>query len=163
MRRTEGFAGNECEVLRRIPTNNGVIEIVNSTCKEGLPHTTDSETIRMTDALWNSPRKDEILVHERIHLDQKRAPHLWEEFYRDVWNYKISANPPPELPPSIVRNLRPNPDTPDKPWATWRRRYVFFPVYGGRDEDLDCGSCQDLGHGDKIIRRDSCRMEGRIL
>jgi len=136
LRSTEGFTSGECEVLRRIPTNNGIVEIVNSTCQEGLPHTTDSETIRMTDTLWNSPRKDEILVHERIHLDQKRAPHKWTDFYRDVWNYELSSNPPPELPSTIVRNLRPNPDTSKDPWATWRRRYVFFPVYGNGTKKL---------------------------
>jgi len=120
----------DCTVIRRIPTENGVVEIIDNTCQEGLPHTTDSETIRMTEETWESMRQSEILIHERIHLDQKRWPNKWREFYKRLWDYDISNIPPPELPPSIVHQLRPNPDTNDAPWATWMGRYVFFPIYG---------------------------------
>jgi hypothetical protein len=114
-----------CTILRRIPTENGTVEIIDETCQEGLSHTTDSETIRMTEASWNSKRRDEILVHERVHLDQKRYPAAWKDFYHRVWNYEISNNPPPEL----SDELRPNPDTAKEPWAIWRQRFVFFPVF----------------------------------
>ena len=121
---------DDCVVLRRITTENGVVEIVDDKCQEGLPHTTDSETIRMTEAIWNSPRKDEILVHERVHLDQKRRPDAWEDFYHSVWNYEITSKPPPDIPIKACSMLRPNPDTTSRPWATWRRRFTFFPIYG---------------------------------
>lgn len=126
----------DCTVLRRIPTENGVVEIVDDTCQEGLPHTTDSETIRMTETTWESSRQAEILTHERIHLDQKRWPAKWSEFYKHVWDYDISNIPPPDLPRSIVAELRPNPDTRHAPWATWMGRYVFFPVYGNDERPL---------------------------
>ena len=116
---------DDCAILRRIPTENGTVEIIDETCQEGLSHTTDSETIRMTEASWNSARRDEILVHERVHLDQKRYPDAWKDFYHSVWNYEISNIPPPEL----SQELRPNPDTSKEPWAIWRQRFVFFPVY----------------------------------
>ena len=120
---------DDCAVLRRIPTENGTVEIIDDTCQEGLSHTTDSETIRMTEASWNSARRDEILVHERVHLDQKRYPEAWKDFYHRVWNYEISNNPPPELSDEVRSKLRPNPDTSKEPWAIWRQRFVFFPVY----------------------------------
>lgn len=111
-----------CAVLRRIPTEDGVVELVAPECFEGLPHTTDGNTIRMTDDVWNSGRREEILVHERVHLDQKRRPEPWTAFYKSEWGYDLSATPPPGL----LATLRLNPDTASTPYATWRSRYVFF-------------------------------------
>jgi len=118
---------DECRILRTIPTDNGTIEIVNEECQEALPHTTTRNIIRMTESVWNSGRYDEILKHERVHLDQKRKPREWEEFYRTAWNYELLSAPPPEL---SITDIRPNPDTKGKPWALWRGQYIFFPTYG---------------------------------
>ena len=125
--------GNDCAILRSIPTENGIVEIIDETCQEGLSHTTDSETIRMTEASWNSKRRDEILVHERVHLDQKRYPEAWKDFYHRVWNYETSNNPPSEI---TAAKLRPNPDTSKEPWALWRRRYLFFPIFDDENPTL---------------------------
>jgi hypothetical protein len=113
---------SQCVVLRRISTDNGVIELVAPDCFEGLPHTTDGNTIRMTEDVWNSGRREEILVHERVHLDQKRRPEAWTAFYKTEWDYDLSAT----SPPGLVASLRLNPDTAATPYATWRSRYVFF-------------------------------------
>jgi len=121
--------GDECKILETIQTPNGVIQIVNDECKEALPHTTDKNTIRMTKGVWSGTRRNDVLFHERVHLDQKRVPRDWAEFYRRYWEYDISAKPPVDLPPTYIRNLRPNPDTRAEPWAIWRRRYLFFPNY----------------------------------
>jgi len=120
-----------CAVLRTIPTEDGTIEIVPPTCMEGLPHTTTSNIIRMTEETYANigKEKDNVLTHERVHLSQKRHPAQWEAFYRDAWEYELLANPPPDLPAHHRENLRPNPDTAGKPWALWRGRYLFFPEY----------------------------------
>lgn len=118
---------DDCKILRIIPTENGTIEIVNEECQEALPHTTTCNTIRMTESVWNSERYDEIMKHERVHLDQKRESRKWEEFYRTAWDYELLSSPPPDLSNT---NLRPNPDTAEKPWAVWRGRYLFYPTYG---------------------------------
>ena len=118
---------NTCRVIRTLRTDDGIIEIVNEECQEGLPHTTTMNIIRMAESVWNSGRSKEILKHERVHLDQKRRPHEWEEFYRSAWNYELLTSPPPDLP-SV--DIRPNPDTVGKPWALWRGRYLFYPQYG---------------------------------
>jgi hypothetical protein len=120
---------DECKVLETIQTPNGMVQIVNDECKEALPHTTDKNTIRMTKSIWSGSRRNDVLFHERVHLEQKRAARDWAEFYRRYWEYDISAKPPTDLPASFVRNLRPNPDTRAEPWAIWRRRYLFFPNY----------------------------------
>ena len=116
-----------CRVLRTVYTRNGNIEIVNDECQEGLPHTTNGNTIRMTESVWNSGNCDSTLKHERVHLDQKRHPEKWEAFYHSAWDYELLTSPPPDLP---ITEVRPNPDTTGKPWALWRRRYLFYPQYG---------------------------------
>lgn len=121
---------DECRVLRKIHTDDGTIEIVDAGCKEGLPHTTNSHTIRMTEAVYNASRREITLSHERIHLDQKRNPNVWREFYKRFWDYEMYSSAPHDLPIDYVKNLRPNPDTSDAPWALWRGRWVFFPNYG---------------------------------
>jgi len=116
---------DECTVIERIPTKNGIIEIVNDECKEGLPHTTDSNTIRMTRAKYTNGNLEKLLVHERVHLDQKRNPEKWLDFYKRQWDYEVFQESP--LPAIYTQRLRPNPDTALNPWSIWRNRYVFFP------------------------------------
>jgi hypothetical protein len=118
---------DECRVLRVIQTSNGTVEIVDAACKEGLPHTTGPHTMRFTEAAWNDGRREETLVHERVHLAQKRAPQDWAEFYRRVWDYEMFTRPPVSLPEDSVMKLRKNPDTEAAPWAVWRHRYLFYP------------------------------------
>ena len=116
---------NDCTVLERIPTEDGIIEIVNDECKEGLPHTTDSNTIRMTRKKYESRGLKQLLIHERVHLDQKRSPEKWQWFYKQYWDYDIQSESP--IPAIYTQHMRPNPDTESQPWAIWRQRYVFFP------------------------------------
>jgi hypothetical protein len=120
---------SDCKVVTTISTPDGLVEIIDPKCKEGLPHTTDKNTIRMTKSIWDSHRRDEVLVHERIHLSQKQDPEIWAEFYRRYWDYEIFAQPPTSIPQKYIDNLRPNPDTDNAPWAVWRKRYLFFPNY----------------------------------
>jgi hypothetical protein len=130
------YGDDTCKAIRIIQTDNGTVEIVSDKCQEGLPHTTNAETIRMTQDIWDSQRQSEILIHERVHLDQKRNPQKWQEFYKRFWDYEISNTPPPDLPAEYIKTLRPNPDTRDQPWATWKQRYVFFPVYNDDSKQL---------------------------
>jgi hypothetical protein len=112
------------------------IELVPSTVQDGLPHTTGPYTIRMTSRDYMSDRRDTILRHEYVHLSQKQNPQPWRAFYKDAWNYTLQTTPPADIPQSYIQRLRPNPDTDDAPWAVWRNRYVFFPVYRDATKQL---------------------------
>ena len=126
-----------CTVLQTIPLGDGVrVEIVGTECAEGLPHTTDARTIRMTAADWKGPRRDHILKHEYVHLSQKSAAKGWEDFYKNEWGYKCLRSPPPDVPRELVAALRPNPDTSVAPWALWRDRWLFFPTFVEDDRSL---------------------------
>lgn len=127
---------DECTVLRKIEQGDTVIEIVDSGCKEGLPHTTGPHTVRMTEEAWTSSRRSTTMNHEHVHLAQKQAEGDWAEWYRRYWEYELLATPPPDLPPKYVHALRPNPDTAVAPWALWRRRYLFFPNYADEQRSL---------------------------
>jgi hypothetical protein len=106
------------------------LEIVADDCKEGLPHTTTSTTVRMTQSIADSSRFHEIMTHERVHLDQKTRPDYWRSLVKRIWAYDLYDTAPRGVPADVVAKLRPNPDTEAAPWAVWRGRYVFFPAYG---------------------------------
>jgi hypothetical protein len=110
---------------------DAVVEIVDGTCEQGLPHTSDKNTIRMTLDSWNNEsRRHTILKHERIHLLQKRDPEAWKQFYTQHWGYThLLESPPPLIPSSITEMMRSNPDTVQHPWVCWQNRYWFIPAY----------------------------------
>lgn len=122
----------QCKVLDTIdsPEMPYIIEIVNNECQEGLPHTTDTKTVRMTRAVYDSARRDKILRHERVHLAQKANYATWYDFYKDAWGYECFSTPPQGIPHYIQKLIRPNPDTSDTPWVVWKQRWVFFPMFG---------------------------------
>jgi len=123
---------DKCTVLQTIRLDESTrVEIVDDACKEGLPHTTDAHTIRMTRATWDGARREEVLRHEQVHLAQKgRDANAWRDFYAREWEYTLHTAPPVMLPTTLAARLRPNPDTADAPWALWRGRWLFFPVFG---------------------------------
>lgn len=128
---TAAFVSDTCKVLSTRTLDDGaLLEIVDDQCKEGLPHTTTSKTIRMTQSIANSPRFNEILVHERVHLDQKTRPAFWKDLVKRVWAYDLYESPPSGVSAEWVERHRPNPDTDAAKWAVWRGRYVFFAAYG---------------------------------
>jgi hypothetical protein len=124
--------GHSCRVLDsfadpEFPTST--IEIVESSCEEGLPHTSDPNTIRIPESVWNQgSRRANVLRHERVHLLQKRNPSAWSDFYK-IWNYTIHSQLPDGFPDATA--VRGNPDT-DPPFACWAGRYWFVPLYTNR-------------------------------
>lgn len=124
---------NSCRIIKRYTLPYGYVEIVDSQCQDGLPHTSSPYTIRMTEKDWNSSRRDTILLHEKVHLHQRQNPTVWRNFYERVWDYEFTRVPPPNIPSYWVERVRPNPDTEEGLWSVWRRRWVFFPTYGRGD------------------------------
>lgn len=123
---------SNCNVLKTIKTPNEIIQVVADDCLEGMPHTTNN-TIRVISSILQSHNFQNTLTHERVHLDQKRNPGDWKEFYKVHWDYDIQSKPPEKLPEMYNNNIRPNPDTELEPWALWRNRYLFFPVFSNSE------------------------------
>jgi hypothetical protein len=120
------YRKSDCVVLEIIPYKDGTtINIVNDSCSEGLPHTTNANTIVMPLGAWNSTRREETLRHELVHIRQRRDSAAWFEFYRTEWNYVPIA-----LPPELASiQISPNPDTADVPYLLWRNKWLFLPIY----------------------------------
>ncbi len=124
---------HSCRVLQSFPdaeVPNAVIQIVDASCEEGLPHTSDANTIRIPTSMWDnatSQRRANVLRHERVHLLQRRNPTAWSRFYRTAWNYTLHATPPAGMPDAD--KVRGNPDTEPAPLACWAGRYWFVPLY----------------------------------
>lgn len=127
---SEARVGNQCnilDVIKDAELEGAVIELVDETCEDGLPHTVDADRIRMTRSVWNGKRREDILRHERIHLLQRRDLLAWYQFYKAKWGYTDFTRVPPVGAPAT--NVRSNPDTADSPWVCWGNRYWFVPVY----------------------------------
>jgi hypothetical protein len=128
---TDARAGNQCtvaETIKDTELEGAVIELVDESCEDGLPHTVDADRIRMTKTVWNGDRREDILRHERIHLLQRRDPLTWGQFYKEKWGYTdFTKVAPAGVPDDAV--VRSNPDTADSPWVCWGNRYWFVPVY----------------------------------
>lgn len=128
-------AGNTCNVLERFPDTElvgAVVEIMDASCESGLPHTVGLNQIRIPISAWTTDeRRASILRHERIHLQQRRNPEIWRDFYKQAWMYTTHQEEevPEELRSEEMRNIRGNPDTWPERWACWKNRYWFLPAY----------------------------------
>lgn len=105
------------------------VELMNASCENGLPHTSDAHTIRLTEDIWNGRTKDSTLRHERVHILQRRFPEIWAHFYREKWGYEFLNEPPTSIPVTDLSRIRSNPDTAMNPWAVWQNRYWIMPLY----------------------------------
>ncbi len=129
--------GQMCEVRESFPDDvfpDAMVEIVGESCEDGLPHTSDANTIRITKTLWGAPdRRQSVLRHERVHLMQRRQPNKWRDFYQSAWQYTLSAKEPPHMPAEVLDAVRGNPDTEGERWATWKGRYTWVPLYSNTE------------------------------
>jgi hypothetical protein len=125
-------AQNHCVINRSFEDTelpNMQIQLVNSSCESGLPHTSDANTIRLSESVWSSANRESTLKHERIHILQRRFPEAWNRFYREKWGYELFTEPPASFPVADLQRVRSNPDTAIKPWAVWQNRYWIAPLY----------------------------------
>lgn len=117
------FYRKSSSILHRVQGKNGTeILIVKNEVSEGLPHTSDSNTIVIPENVWKSDTLDSTLRHELVHIDQKRNLETWYTFYKTFWDYTPYKG-------DKRFDLRPNPDTADQPLMVWRDRWIFVPEY----------------------------------
>ena len=96
----------------------------------GMPHTRPPNIICMP-AFFPEERRQETLVHELIHIDQRRRKELWEtKFKREGW-VSIEES---EVPERWRRRCRLNPDTVDQRFYAWKGRYVPLPLFEREDK-----------------------------
>lgn len=112
--------------------NDTEIHVVPRSCESGLPHTRPGDRIVIPDSIPTA-EWPEILKHELIHISQRRHPEPWSDFYGAAWAFTTQAYPPAQMPTSLIKGRRANPDTFEAPWACWRRRWWPVCVYNSPD------------------------------
>jgi len=114
--------------MREFGTVAAWIWTVPDSCENGLPHTRNKNVIAMPDG-WSDENSATTLLHESVHLFQRNFSNDWEKFYNNQWNYEIFEEPAPFIPKELIEKRRSNPDTDDKPWCRWNKRWWAVPIY----------------------------------
>lgn len=118
--------------MREFGTVSAWIWTVPNSCENGLPHTRNKNVIAMPNG-WSDEDSTSTLLHESVHLFQRNFSNDWEKFYNNQWNYEIFEEPAPFIPKELIQKRRSNPDTDDKPWCRWNKRWWSVPIYDDSD------------------------------
>jgi hypothetical protein len=109
---------------------NTEIITMHSMAEAGMPHTRPPNLICMP-AFFPESRRQETLIHELIHIDQRRRKEVWEaKFKREGWTPIAES----EVPERWLRRCRLNPDTLDQRFYAWKGRYVPLPLFEREDK-----------------------------
>jgi hypothetical protein len=117
-------------------TRDANILLLHPSADSGMPHTrpgnilcfsSDSDPNRLTTTL----------LHEGMHLEQRRDPNLWKTYHISQGWWPIPAS---VLPERWVNRCRINPDTLDIPFWSWQNNYVPLPLFANeaRPTLTDC-------------------------
>jgi hypothetical protein len=111
----------------RIPFINDVPRLRIITVKSGNPFTIGRSTIVFPLAYFRQPRNTQkkILVHELVHLHQRRYPALYASYYQRLGFQKSTSAD--ILPATLKAKLMYNPDGEHYEWI-WRDRYMPVAV-----------------------------------
>lgn len=113
------------ETFFSIPQGN--IIWMNSTAELGYPHTRPSSLICMPLSIADDYEIfTKTLYHERIHLSQRKDSEKWIQIMNDAWNMKVWKG---NLPESVEKRRRINPDTILAPHFVWKDEYVSFCIF----------------------------------
>lgn len=123
-------AGQVCVPLSTEPgPSNTTIERVPASCEAGMAHTQAGDRILLPVSI-SAANEAETLRHELVHIDQRRHPTEWANFYARSWGFRLTNSPPRGLPAEWVQRRRSNPDTQFAgPWPEWRERFWVFAAY----------------------------------
>lgn len=98
--------------------------IIDDTREGGMPHTRSNTIVLSTKTLAQPENQImRTIIHEFIHIQQKRFPNLFEKLYR-MWDFSRYHG---KLPQELVSTIRNNPDT-EGLWI-WKNQYVMLPIY----------------------------------
>lgn len=97
---------------------------------EGLPHTREPSTIYLPFDATDKGDFGKTLIHEAIHVHQRRNRTAWTRIYERIWNWKPWSG---TLPPELEQRRRYNPDIHLGPLFIWKGQYVPVMVFRRAD------------------------------
>lgn len=117
----------------------GVIVEMMPSADSGFPHTRGKNIICIP-AYYPKEKLPSLLIHERIHLDQKARRQAYDQFYKDKWSFKENVYPIPE---DIQKLIRINPDTMNSPIYIWRDTWIPLCLFQREDRPSirECSYC----------------------
>lgn len=125
------FRAQEFEI-----TQDANIVLLHPSADSGMPHTRSRDVICFSSDT-NSNRITTTLLHEGMHLEQKKNPELWKSYHIKQGWWPVPAS---YLPERWVARCRINPDTLDLPFWSWQTNYVPLPLFANeaRPTLTDC-------------------------
>lgn len=107
------------------PWWSGQVLWMESTADGGLPHTRPPGYICLPKNIPPASLKT-TLLHERVHLHQRRYPDKWVQFVGEKWNMKPWNG---TLPKEIEQSRRLNPDLLAIPFFIWKNKWVPLCIF----------------------------------
>jgi len=128
-RRNQEYMPVVYSVPRPIESNttwpNGQVLWMDASADGGLPHTRPPHYICLPINIPDSVLS-KTLLHERIHLSQRKYPEKWQALFKIAWN----MTPWYGTIPGRLRHLqRINPDLINIPLYAWKNEWVVFSVF----------------------------------
>lgn len=114
-----------------IPFLDGTqIVLMHPTAEAGMPHTRPPNIICMP-KYYPESKQQETLVHEFIHIHQRKHKAKWDTFFQKEGWHRAD---PFELPEYLYNRCRMNPDTIDQPFWAWKDRHIPLPLFEREDK-----------------------------
>jgi len=124
------------DVSRRIPLMKGVMVVMlDQTADGGFPHTRPLDCVCVQPAIVAAPDFEKTLIHESVHIHQRRKPGLWHQICR-----KEGWEPVAAVPTRWRERCRINPDTMATPFWAWQGVHVPLPMF----RDQSSGGIADV-------------------
>lgn len=117
-------------------TRDANIVLLHPSADSGMPHTRAGNLICFS-AETNPNRITNTLLHEGMHLEQRRTPDVWKSYHIKQGWWPVPAS---VLPERWVQRCRINPDTLELPFWSWQNQYVPLPLFANeaRPSLTDC-------------------------
>ena len=107
------------------PWWSGQVLWMNRTADNGFPHTRPPYYICLPSNI-SLTALSSTLLHERVHLHQRRYPEKWSAFFKDKWDMKVWSG---TLPSNLEAKRRLNPDLLPIPFYIWKDKWVSLCVF----------------------------------
>jgi hypothetical protein len=117
-------------------TQDANIVLLHPSADSGMPHTRPGNIICFSSET-DSNRITGTLLHEGMHLEQRKNPGLWKAYHIKQGWWPVSVA---QIPSRWVERCRINPDTLDTPFWAWQTNYVPLPLFSNeaRPTLTDC-------------------------
>jgi hypothetical protein len=107
------------------PWENGIVVWMNNSADGGLPHTRPPNYVCIPSSFPEAALK-KTLLHERIHLSQRKYPKEWIKLIMAAWGMNVWSG---VIPIHLENRRRINPDLLLAPHFLWKNTYLPLCIF----------------------------------